>query len=129
MDTNIIRSADRMNYVHSDIRGPLYQETLRMQAQGIDLLRLNTGNPAAFGFTMPDSVRNALLANADRAVGYCDSRGMKEARENSARPCWTCCAMQTASAPCPTTPLTIYFPNTMQSALASSMTTPSAWAF
>ena len=81
MNTNIINSAIRMNDVHSDIRGPLYQEALRMQAQGIDVLRLNTGNPAAFGFTMPDSVRNALLQNADRAVGYCDSRGMKEARE------------------------------------------------
>lgn len=81
MNTNTIRSAVRMDDVHSDIRGPLYQEALRMQAQGIDVLRLNTGNPAAFGFTMPDSVRDTLLQNADRAVGYCDSRGMKEARE------------------------------------------------
>ncbi len=72
--------AKRMDHVHSDIRGPLYQETLRMQQQGIKVLRLNTGNPAAFGFSMPDSVREALLENLDRAVGYCDSRGMPQAR-------------------------------------------------
>ena len=81
MNKNIINSSLRMEDVHSDIRGPLYQEALRMQAQGTPVLRLNTGNPAAFGFTMPDSVRNALLNNADKAVGYCDSKGMKEARE------------------------------------------------
>ena len=72
--------ADRMDYVHSDIRGPLYQEALRMKAEGISVLRLNTGNPAAFGFAMPESVKKALSENMDRAVAYCDSRGMPQAR-------------------------------------------------
>ena len=67
--------------VHSDIRGPLYLESLRMGKEGTKVLRLNTGNPAVFGFGMPDSVRNALLANADRAVAYCDLKGMPDARE------------------------------------------------
>lgn len=69
-----------MKLVHSDIRGPLYQETLKMQKQGIRVLKLNTGNPAAFGFEMPESVREALLEGMDRAVAYCDSRGMPQAR-------------------------------------------------
>lgn len=76
-----MKTATRMNLVHSDIRGPLYQEALRMQAQGISVLRLNTGNPATFGFGMPDSVRNALTQQMDRAVAYCDSQGMPQARE------------------------------------------------
>ena len=67
--------------VHSDIRGPLYLESLRMGKEGVKVLRLNTGNPAVFGFKMPDSVREALLANADKAVAYCDLRGMPAARE------------------------------------------------
>jgi len=71
----------KMEFVHSDIRGPLFTETQRMRKAGIDVLRLNTGNPATFGFTMPDSVKNALLANADKAVAYCDPKGMPEARE------------------------------------------------
>ena len=77
----MIRTAERMDHVHSDIRGPLYQEALRMMKDGAKILRLNTGNPAAFGFTLPDSVRGALLDGLDRAVAYCDSRGMPEARE------------------------------------------------
>lgn len=76
-----IKIADRMAEVHSDIRGPIFVEANRMAAQGIDVLKLNTGNPATFGFKMPDSVRNALLANADKAVAYCDLKGMPEARK------------------------------------------------
>jgi len=54
---------------------------MKMRAQGIDVLRLNTGNPATFGFGMPDSVRNALMSRADEAVAYCDLKGMPDARE------------------------------------------------
>lgn len=76
----MIKNAERMNLVHSDIRGPLYQEALRMIGSGTEVLKLNTGNPAAFGFTLPDSVRGALLDGIDRAAAYCDSRGMPDAR-------------------------------------------------
>jgi len=76
----MINRAIKLEHVHSDIRGPLYTESQRMGKEGISVLRLNTGNPATFGFTMPDSVRNALLNNADKAVGYCDLKGMPEAR-------------------------------------------------
>ena len=73
--------AGRMEHVHSDIRGPLFVEANRMIAQGIKVMKLNTGNPATFGFPMPDSVRQALMAGADRAVAYCDVKGMPDARQ------------------------------------------------
>ncbi|MBR2615067.1 MAG: aminotransferase class I/II-fold pyridoxal phosphate-dependent enzyme [Clostridia bacterium] len=73
--------SDKLTLVHSDIRGPVYEEALRMQAAGKKVLKLNTGNPASFGFSMPDSVRSALLEGMDRAVAYCDLKGMPEARE------------------------------------------------
>lgn len=76
-----INRSDKLQLVHSDIRGPVFVESNRMRAQGIDVLRLNTGNPATFDFKMPDSVRNALLNNADKAVAYCDLKGMPDARE------------------------------------------------
>ena len=76
-----IESSDKLKHVQSDIRGPVYQKALAMERQGVEILKLNTGNPGTFGFTMPDSVRNALLANADKAVAYCDPKGMPEARE------------------------------------------------
>jgi len=73
--------ADRMAQVRSDIRGPLFEEALRMQAQGLEVLKLNTGNPGTFGFPMPPSVRAALSARMDEAVPYCDLRGMPDARQ------------------------------------------------
>lgn len=76
-----INRSDKLQLVHSDIRGPVFVESNRMRAQGIDVLRLNTGNPATFDFKMPDSVKNALLNNADKAVAYCDLKGMPDARE------------------------------------------------
>lgn len=77
----MILKSDRLAHVHSDIRGPLYVEALRMQAAGTPVLRLNTGNPGNFGFQMPQSVRQALLENVDKAVPYCDVRGMAAARQ------------------------------------------------
>ena len=77
----MINLSDRMELVHSDIRGELFREAMTMQARGIDVLKLNTGNPAAFGFPLPDSIRNALEGNVHKAVAYCDFQGMPEARE------------------------------------------------
>ncbi len=81
----MIQLAGRMAHVHSDIRGELYREALAMQNNGIEVLKLNTGNPAAFGFPLPDSIRNAIEGRAAEAVPYCDFQGMPEAREAIAR--------------------------------------------
>ena len=70
-----------MEYVHSDIRGELFRKAMCMQAEGLDVLKLNTGNPAAFGFEMPESVRRAIAGREEKAVAYCDFQGMPEARE------------------------------------------------
>ena len=77
----MIELASRMDLVHSDIRGELYREAMAMQASGTPVLKLNTGNPAAFGFPLPESIRNAIEGNAHKAVAYCDFQGMMEARE------------------------------------------------
>lgn len=75
-----ISQSQRMDKIRSDIRGPIYLEALALEEQGEKVLKLNTGNPASFGFTMPDSVRQALVENVDKAVAYCDLRGMPAAR-------------------------------------------------
>jgi len=77
----MIHTADRMEHVHSDIRGDLFREALQMQKQGTKVLKLNTGNPAAFGFPLPESIRNALEGRVHEAVAYCDFQGMPAARE------------------------------------------------
>ena len=77
----IIERAERMKDIHSDIRGPLFMEAMKMQEQGIDILKLNTGNPATFGFGLPKSIEEALKNQLERGVGYCDFRGMPDARK------------------------------------------------
>ena len=81
----MIQLADRMEHVHSDIRGALYRQATEMQRSGIDVLKLNTGNPAAFGFPLPESIRRAIEGRENEAVAYCDFQGMAEAREAIAR--------------------------------------------
>lgn len=76
----IIR-ARRMENVHSDIRGPLFVEAMKMQEQGEAVLKLNTGNPATFGFGLPESIEKALNCHIDEGVGYCDFKGMPKARQ------------------------------------------------
>ncbi len=78
---DIIKTAERMKNVHSDIRGPLFVEAMEMRARGIDVLRLNTGNPATFGFKLPESLAKALQGNEQKGVAYCDFKGMPDARE------------------------------------------------
>ncbi|HPW00574.1 MAG TPA: aminotransferase class I/II-fold pyridoxal phosphate-dependent enzyme [Oscillospiraceae bacterium] len=75
----ILRS-ERIASVRSDIRGPVYQEALRMISSGAEVLRLNTGNPPVFGFDMPESIRHALLENLDQTAAYCDLKGMPASR-------------------------------------------------
>ena len=72
--------ADVINRVNSDIRGKNFDTALEIEKRGETILKLNTGNPATFGFSMPESVKNALFQKIDTALGYCDVRGMAEAR-------------------------------------------------
>lgn len=76
-----ILRARRMENVHSDIRGPLFVEAMKLQEEGRNILKLNTGNPASFGFGLPDSIKNALADHIQDGVGYCDFKGMPGSRE------------------------------------------------
>lgn len=78
---DIILGSKNMENVHSDIRGPLFYEALEMEKRGSEVLKLNTGNPASFGFNMSESIHDALKEQINKALGYCDFRGMPESRE------------------------------------------------
>lgn len=54
---------------------------MRMRANGEQILRLNTGNPAEFGFTAPDEVIRDLIHNARKSEGYSNSKGIFSARK------------------------------------------------
>ncbi|HFI0265061.1 TPA: pyridoxal phosphate-dependent aminotransferase [Streptococcus suis] len=71
----------KLDDVAYDIRGPVLEEAMRMRANGEQILRLNTGNPAEFGFTAPDEVICDLIHNARKSEGYSDSKGIFSARK------------------------------------------------
>ena len=71
----------KLEHVAYDIRGPVLEEAMRMRANGEKILRLNTGNPAEFGFTAPDEVIHDLIMNARDSEGYSDSKGIFSARK------------------------------------------------
>ncbi len=73
--------SSKLEHVAYDIRGPILDEADRMIANGERILRLNTGNPAAFGFEAPDEVIRDLIMNARNSEGYVDSKGLFSARK------------------------------------------------
>ena len=73
--------SEMMNNIRSDIRGKNFWTALDLEKQGQKILKLNTGNPAAFGFEMPESIIKAINDNLHMSLGYCDVRGMPMARE------------------------------------------------
>ena len=75
-----IRKSMRLKNVHYEIRGPVLDEALRMEAAGADIIRLNIGNPAPFRFDAPDYLLEDLSLRLKEAQGYSDSRGVLEAR-------------------------------------------------
>ena len=77
----LIHLSARMEHVHSDIRGELFHLANKMQREGTPVLKLNTGNPAAFGFPLPESIRKAIEGREHEAVAYCDFQGMPAARD------------------------------------------------
>lgn len=71
----------KLDNVCYDIRGPVMDEAEKMSAEGIEILKLNIGNPAPFGFRAPDAVIEAMKNNLTNTEGYSDSKGLLEARK------------------------------------------------
>ena len=74
------KKSSKLDHVCYDIRGPVMDEAMRLEAAGHDILKLNIGNPAPFGFDAPEVVIKEVRANLHRAQGYTDSKGILPAR-------------------------------------------------
>jgi alanine-synthesizing transaminase len=70
----------KLQNVLYEIRGPVNSEAERMEADGHRILKLNTGNPAAFGFDAPDTIVQDMIAALPYAQGYSQSKGIPSAR-------------------------------------------------
>ncbi len=75
-----IKKSHKLEGVCYDIRGPVLAQAKKMEDDGQKVLKLNIGNPAAFGFDMPEDMHRDIIRNLYSAQGYCDSKGLYSAR-------------------------------------------------
>ncbi len=68
--------SSKLDHVSYDVRGPALDEAMRMEEDGINILKLNIGNPAPFGFRTPDEVVQDMASQLRDTEGYSDSRGL-----------------------------------------------------
>jgi alanine-synthesizing transaminase len=59
-----------------DIRGPVLARARQMEEEGHRIIKLNIGNPAAFGFEAPEEIVVDVIRNIRDASGYSDSKGL-----------------------------------------------------
>lgn len=79
--------SSKLDNVCYDIRGPILQEALRLEEEGFNILKLNIGNPAPFGFNAPDEILQDVIANISEAQGYSASNGLYSARKAIMQDC------------------------------------------
>ena len=77
----IFEKSHKLEHVLYDVRGPVVDEASRMEEGGIQVLKLNIGNPAPFGFNAPQEVIQDIRDNIVNSQGYSDSRGIFAARK------------------------------------------------
>ena len=73
--------SSKLNNVLYDVRGPVVDEAMRMEREGTQVLKLNIGNPAPFGFRTPDEVIYDMRSLLTECEGYSDSKGLFTARK------------------------------------------------
>jgi alanine-synthesizing transaminase len=78
---NPIRPSDGLRHVKYEIRGRLARRAQDLERQGYEIVPLNIGNPGAFGFRTPETMRLAMIENMAVAEGYCHQKGIFPARE------------------------------------------------
>lgn len=75
-----LRQSSKLRDVLYEIRGPVIEHADALEEAGHHVLRLNTGNPALFGFEPPEDIVEDMMRMLPTAHGYSDSRGVPSAR-------------------------------------------------
>ncbi|UWE93104.1 pyridoxal phosphate-dependent aminotransferase [Corynebacterium diphtheriae bv. mitis] len=76
----MFNQSDKLKNVLYEIRGPVTAEAEAMELDGHRILKLNTGNPAIFGFEAPDVIMRDMIASLPTSQGYSTSKGIIPAR-------------------------------------------------
>jgi alanine-synthesizing transaminase len=76
-----VRTSESLANVKYEIRGKLARRALELSRKGYEIISLNIGNPALFGFRTPETMRLAMIENFPDSEGYCHQKGIFPARE------------------------------------------------
>jgi alanine-synthesizing transaminase len=79
-DSPFIKS-ERLNNLSYSIRGPIFDKAQQLEAVGNKIINLNIGNPAPFGFDVPDEIIHDMILNIRNAQGYSHHLGIFSARK------------------------------------------------
>ena len=78
---NKILQSEKLHNVNYEIRGPVRDYADQLEADGHQVLKLNIGNPGAFGLDAPDEIIGDVIHNLRSAQGYSHSKGLFAARK------------------------------------------------
>jgi alanine-synthesizing transaminase len=76
-----VRPSESLRDVKYEIRGRLARRAHELERLGYEIISLNIGNPGAFGFRTPETMRLAIIENLAAGEGYCHQKGIFPARE------------------------------------------------
>lgn len=81
MEHRTFHKSKKLEGIFYDIRGPVVSEAQRLEQEGYNIIRLNTGNPPRFGVDAPDEIIRDVAYNLRQAQGYTHEKGVFSARK------------------------------------------------
>ncbi len=79
--SHVLKTRERLAEVRYEIRGELARRARELEAQGRKLIKLNIGNPGAFGFRAPEHLQRAIADRIHETDPYTHQQGLPAARE------------------------------------------------
>ncbi|GAB3310069.1 aminotransferase class I/II-fold pyridoxal phosphate-dependent enzyme [Luteimonas notoginsengisoli] len=76
-----LKTRERLSEVRYEIRGELARRARELELQGRTLVKLNIGNPGAFGFRAPEHLQHAIADRIADTDPYTHQQGLPAARE------------------------------------------------
>ena len=76
-----IKPSAHLAEVRYEIRGALNRRARDMEASGLDIIKLNIGNPGRYGFEAPAHLREAVASHLHQSDAYGHEQGLELARE------------------------------------------------
>ena len=76
-----VKTRERLTEVRYEIRGELARRARELETQGRKQIKLNIGNPGAFGFRAPEHLQRAIAERIEQTDPYTHQQGLPAARE------------------------------------------------